>query len=205
MRRAGGFTLIELLVVIAIIAILAAILFPVFSRAREKAKETSCISNLKQLGLSLHMYSQDYDEQFPFDQRCGNPHPVLCSGLYPYVKNRSVFYCPSARALEAGAQSTTYQGPVDSVIESDANWQAGRITYKYYSWLMTDPWAQTFTPRILSEADDPGCWLMSDWFRKKCPVWPHMRPKGGEAGGILVLHLDGHVKYAVGEPGQNFQ
>jgi prepilin-type N-terminal cleavage/methylation domain-containing protein len=64
-RSQPGFTLIELLVVIAIIAILAAILFPVFAQAREKARAISCISNLKQIGLSLIMYTQDYDEAFP--------------------------------------------------------------------------------------------------------------------------------------------
>ncbi|MFO8079838.1 MAG: prepilin-type N-terminal cleavage/methylation domain-containing protein, partial [Armatimonadota bacterium] len=63
-----GFTLIELLVVIAIIAILAAILFPVFARAREKARQTSCLSNLKQLGLGMQMYAQDYDERFNLSQ-----------------------------------------------------------------------------------------------------------------------------------------
>ncbi|NLO06641.1 MAG: DUF1559 domain-containing protein [candidate division WS1 bacterium] len=63
--RTRGFTLIELLVVIAIIAILAAILFPVFARAREKARQASCLSNAKQIGLAMLMYVQDYDEMFP--------------------------------------------------------------------------------------------------------------------------------------------
>lgn len=203
MRRSlYGFTLIELLVVIAIIAILAAILFPVFARAREKARETSCLSQLRQLGLALHMYAQDYDEMFPFDSYIGNPHPMLVNGLSPYVKNRNLFYCPSARALEAGAQSTAYQGPADSVVNTDANWAAYRITYKYYSWLVPDPWAKTMTPRILSEASDADCWLLSDWFRKNCPTWPHKR---GKAQGILVQYVDGHVKFIGGQPIQSFK
>ena len=67
MQRRHGFTLIELLVVIAIIAILAAILFPVFARARESARTSACNSNLRQLGLAAHMYASDYDEWLPVD------------------------------------------------------------------------------------------------------------------------------------------
>ncbi len=94
---ARGFTLIELLVVIAIIAILAAILFPVFARAREKARQSSCMSNLKQMGLAFLMYAQDYDErvvytQFPWgdDGQCHFPFLLM-----PYTNNHQIFNCPS--------------------------------------------------------------------------------------------------------------
>jgi len=93
-----GFTLIELLVVIAIIAILAAILFPVFARAREKARQTSCLSNVKQIGLGYLMYFQDYDERTAI-HRCGDAgHSYLvCTheAILPYVKNTQIFVCPS--------------------------------------------------------------------------------------------------------------
>ncbi|MDR3706763.1 MAG: DUF1559 domain-containing protein [Capsulimonadaceae bacterium] len=95
MRKA--FTLIELLVVIAIIAILAAILFPVFATAREKARQTSCSSNEKQIALALLQYINDYDERMP----CGRPsyvpenHGVGWAGeVYPYIKSVSAFLCP---------------------------------------------------------------------------------------------------------------
>ncbi len=83
-----GFTLIELLVVIAIIAILAAILFPVFAKAREKARQTACLNNMKQLGLGLMQYVQDYDEAYP----SGFP---WTEQIAPYVKSTAVFVCPS--------------------------------------------------------------------------------------------------------------
>src|ERR1044071_4515125 len=110
MKKRFGFTLIELLVVIAIIAILAAILFPVFAQAREKARGTSCLSNTKQIGLATMMYAQDYDETY-FNQNwpggCdqaetgywtwqpGNTPQHYAYMLYPYVKNGGIFDCPS--------------------------------------------------------------------------------------------------------------
>ena len=88
-----AFTLIELLVVIAIVAILAAILFPVFAQAREKARQTACLSNAKQLGLGMAQYIQDYDENFPV----GRNYPWCPAGwagnLYPYVKSDGAFFC----------------------------------------------------------------------------------------------------------------
>lgn len=101
MRRTNGFTLIELLVVIAIIAILAAILFPVFARAREKARQSSCSSNVKQLQLGVLMYAQDYDELLPSEQYNlgggGNAagDATWRGAIFPYVKNTQLFICPS--------------------------------------------------------------------------------------------------------------
>jgi len=93
-----GFTLIELLVVIAIIAILAAILFPVFAKAREKARQASCQSNLKQLMLAGLMYAQDYDEKLPCWTLSGlgeAARPWWFDGIMPYIKNWQVLVCPS--------------------------------------------------------------------------------------------------------------
>jgi len=115
-RRGGGFTLIELLVVIAIIAILAAILFPVFAKAREKARQSSCQSNLKQIGLATLQYMQDYDEKMlgfyqwqgaatVFHPDLGSSSGTHAAGYYldwvdlafVYSKNLQVWACPASR------------------------------------------------------------------------------------------------------------
>lgn len=130
MRRVrSAFTLIELLVVIAIIAILAAILFPVFAQAREAARKASCQSNLKQIGLALRMYSNDYDETlFGVDMPRTNPDGTVCDAgkrqpdgqdlirmlmggtsnlLQPYIKNEQIFTCPSDDRQNYWGRSST--------------------------------------------------------------------------------------------------
>ncbi len=115
-RRRTAFTLIELLVVIAIIAILAAILFPVFAKAREKARQASCMSNLKELGMACHMYTEDYDERMPFRwdwniYTTSPPGPgTWPMVLDPYIKNLGIWTCPSAAK---GAKMATLDGSND--------------------------------------------------------------------------------------------
>lgn len=102
-RPVTGFTLIEILVVIAIIAILAAILFPAFARARENARRTSCMSNMKQLGLGMLQYAQDYDEHYYGGNRVTNAGPLTylfvgvgwAGAVYPYVVSTQVYKCPN--------------------------------------------------------------------------------------------------------------
>jgi prepilin-type N-terminal cleavage/methylation domain-containing protein len=148
-RSRKAFTLIELLVVIAIIAILAAILFPVFARAREQARRTSCLSNMKQIGIALFMYAQDYDETLPKRRLCDGPGTnfAVCSPtyekradgnayeqtwknlLYPYIKNYQVFKCPSNDAAQHGTYVQTLNTG-DGVLVEDPLFAAG-----YNMWL----------------------------------------------------------------------
>ena len=143
--RPYAFTLIELLVVIAIIAILAAMIFPVFSRARESARRTSCLSNVKQLSLAFMQYTQDYDEALPgatdgpkgvgqaggwvyYSAFGANNYPrsydVLRGGLAPYVKNAQVFICPSDSQGKESGDSYAYNSCL--ALRTATGFNAGR-------------------------------------------------------------------------------
>lgn len=159
-RAQGGFTLIELLVVIAIIAILAAILFPVFAQAREKARGTSCLSNMKQILTAEHMYVQDYDETF---HRIRN-HNFVRQGnkwafgaqdaLNPYIKNEGVWKCPSDGVARDDCDSsagapisysfTHYQTGYD--MNQVAGWTATFGIHAYYNTEKSHPMANIGAP-----------------------------------------------------------
>ncbi len=187
MRRTG-FTLIELLVVIAIIAILAAILFPVFARAREKARQSACQSNLRQLGLALSMYGQDYDEILPLWSLVGgNPDGsgVLPGYPYtwdeqigPYMRNQQILICPS-NPFGRGLRS--YSLP------------------RYVSGLQVDMPPDAVRTVALFEKGDykPGSWndATAENFKQSTSVAsaPDVSPFHG--GGKNFLFLDGHVKW----------
>jgi prepilin-type N-terminal cleavage/methylation domain-containing protein/prepilin-type processing-associated H-X9-DG protein len=151
-RNAAAFTLIELLVVIAIIATLAAILFPVFATAREAARKTSCLSNLKQMGSAMTMYAQDFDENLPtFTSYCeaarvtnpldptgaDHPRPMWQFKIYPYHKSWAIYTCPS------DSNST----------ESDKSKEFYNLSYGYnYGYL-----GKLEVPGYTTPSADPGC------------------------------------------------
>jgi prepilin-type N-terminal cleavage/methylation domain-containing protein/prepilin-type processing-associated H-X9-DG protein len=116
--RSGGFTLIELLVVVAILGILAALLFPVFSQARERARRTSCLSNLKQIGLGVQMYVQDHDGRVPICNDNTTPSTADDNGywwvtLHKYTKNDQVFVCPSWHKTDLPSGLESWETPPD--------------------------------------------------------------------------------------------
>ena len=118
--QSRGFTLIELLVVIAIIAILAAILFPVFAQAKTAAKKTQSLSNVKQLGTSLAMYMGDYDDTFPMSEyNSGDNYVSWATEIYPYVKTGGTWTSPSG-VINSLADKDLYRSPANTVDQAAA-------------------------------------------------------------------------------------
>ncbi|NPV46594.1 MAG: DUF1559 domain-containing protein [Armatimonadetes bacterium] len=181
MLHRRGFTLIELLVVIAIIAILAAILFPVFAKAREKARQTSCLSNSKQIMLAVAQYVQDYDETLPPDI-WGNPDGKnlgYMDLLMPYIKNRQIWVCPSWNMqpwdisdCPTGRLTATYQFNYGTVGKSIAT-------------------VRSPASKILQAEGSMWC----GWFWPSCNQPNCSLPTDLHNGGVNCGYYDGHAKW----------
>lgn len=182
MRRRYGFTLIELLVVIAIIAILAAILFPVFARAREKARQTSCLSNLKQIALADLMYAQSYDETMasylshmpsvPYDYRYDYREM-----LHPYLMNEQIWECPS------GTRAVGYSPNITSIgIPTSAD-NTHTYLYAFRKLAIFDYPAET---AIYADAN-------THWWRSTSTEVQRMEFRHND--GVNASFLDGHAKW----------
>jgi prepilin-type N-terminal cleavage/methylation domain-containing protein/prepilin-type processing-associated H-X9-DG protein len=130
-----AFTLIELLMVIAIIALLAAILFPVFGRARENARRSSCQSNLKQLALGLKQYTQDFDERFPFGPPVSNADfsSAWAPAIQPYTKSHQILQCPSDDGDPVTTTNPTQDGYTDYWYNAalSLKWDGGEVSPNY--------------------------------------------------------------------------
>lgn len=135
--KVQGFTLIELLVVIAIIAILASILFPVFAQARAKARQSVCLSNIRQLSLAILMYGEDYDERFPPSAQRLSSGKVTSSSLiwpayiFPYAKNQGVFVCTATGSESGYFETWQDRGRLSIGLNRDLE---NRIDNTTYSW-----------------------------------------------------------------------
>ena len=185
--RKLGFTLIELLVVIAIIAILAAILFPVFAKAREKARQSSCQSNVKQIEIGLLQYCQDYDETLPWGYiYVGANWYSWAHEVYPYVKNQQLFTCPSDTSAAMiwnptvwngapaaygyndnlyGKALATFTDTVNQLVHADSNY------YSLWHGLTSPPPNQSagnYAPPLARHNDGANCGFLDGhvkWFK----------------------------------------
>ena len=194
-----GFTLIELLVVIAIIAILAAILFPVFAKAREKARQSSCLSNLKQLSLACLSYVQDYDERMPQSYiSTTNPRYSFIQFLEPYVKNSQIFDCPSA-----GIKSTIIYNGCRSYPFNAMLWTAalGSIATPAETVLMADGTTNSYMgawdlyrPSYGHRTDKVSGSDYTNWGGGATQTWVYMNfaARHNEMGNVSFV--DGHAK-----------
>ena len=203
-RQRNAFTLIELLVVIAIIAILAAILFPVFARARENARRSSCQSNLKQIGLGMMQYTQDYDERYLAQVINTDPTTTLQFGaiLQPYLKSKQVFVCPSA----AGSNlPLTADYPTGATATQDHNWVVAPPTQGgdfLGSYAMNVQFYSTGAKSLAEITRPSEIALFFD------AAWPESygsgdakfaAPSQRHLEGANICFADGHVKFGIGK------
>jgi prepilin-type N-terminal cleavage/methylation domain-containing protein/prepilin-type processing-associated H-X9-DG protein len=206
MQSRKGFTLIELLVVIAIIAILAAILFPVFAKAREKARQSSCLSNCKQLALANLQYAQDFDERFVRgripDWPAGPPYFTAIQQLAPYTKSAQVFDCPSSSLKSTityngercyGFNELLWGQPIGTVQSPSETVMMGDATPNTYmgAWDMYRP-SRGRRPDKLDGSDFPLAWGSHTTPSTQTYVYFNFCVRHNETGN--VNYADGHAK-----------
>lgn len=215
-----GFTLIELLVVIAIIAILAAILFPVFAKAREKARQTTCANNLKQMGMAALQYAQDYEEMLPyaFVTSTQQPDPLIASPwngtlywfdmVYPYAKSVKIFFCPtslyktSPLSLNYGVNSEVMR--LSNLSPPKIPVAMAKILRPSNTYMIMDASAyqtsayRAYTPTTTSYLPGAGAAGIAE------PSWPSaaydtakrdFKEGRHNSGGVNVSFCDGHTKW----------
>jgi prepilin-type N-terminal cleavage/methylation domain-containing protein len=199
MRKRFGFTLIELLVVIAIIAILAAILFPVFAQAREKARQATCLSNMKQIGLGVMMYVQDWDGSYPPDrvaplpggQPCNQKMITWKTATLPYVKNIDVYRCPS-NPLNKEGDETRNAAPAFPTFP---------ISYSYNGTILHQAVSRSLNEASVPETARYILLVEARNFCADCHIGS-LNDSWGMTGGFFVhptkrmqaLYMDGHAK-----------
>jgi prepilin-type N-terminal cleavage/methylation domain-containing protein/prepilin-type processing-associated H-X9-DG protein len=196
-----GFTLIELLVVIAIIALLAAMLFPVFARAREKARQTSCANNIRNLGTAILMYTQDYDEKLPLAAYAVGASVFTWHDLTdPYARNTQIWYCPSSslELADGNGQPTTHYGYNARYLTDIAANFSNAIGHTAVSIAAINRPAETV---MLTDAKssvvsgwcgDEGKFLLAP-SAANADCWG--RPNPLHNAGSNVAYIDGHVKW----------